>query len=147
MELVEFSPDFLNDIIAIENESFPNPWKEKMFLDSAANRLVEFKVAVENGKTAGYCLFWVAGDQSEILSIAVSLQFRRRSFAKQMLEYIIGRSKEKGAQCVFLDVRAGNAAAVKLYDSFGFEKTGIRKKYYPGAGGGEDALILRKKLK
>ena len=147
MELIDFSPDFLNDIIAIENRSFPNPWKEKMFLDSAANKHVEFKVAVENEKIAGYCLFWILEAQTEILSIAVGLEFRRRSFAKQMLEYIIERSKEKGAECIFLDVRANNLPAVCLYGSFGFEKENIRKKYYTGTPGGEDALILRKKLK
>ncbi|MCL2799210.1 MAG: ribosomal protein S18-alanine N-acetyltransferase [Endomicrobia bacterium] len=147
MELIDFSPKFLNDIIVIENQSFPNPWKESMFLDSAANEHVEFKVAVENGKIAGYCLFWILEAQAEILNIAVGLEFRRQSFAKQMLEYIIERSKEENAECIFLDVRVNNSAAVRLYDSFGFEKANVRKKYYTGIAGGEDALMLRKKLK
>ncbi|MCL2485962.1 MAG: ribosomal protein S18-alanine N-acetyltransferase [Endomicrobia bacterium] len=147
MKLVDFLPDFLNDIIAIEEQSFLHPWKEKMFLDSAANELVSFKVIVENEKVAGYCLFWILEGQAEILNIAVSPDFRRRSFAKQMLQYIIECSKEKDTECVFLDVRAGNSAAISLYESFGFEKTGIRKKYYTGISGKEDALILRKKLK
>ncbi|MCL2334468.1 MAG: ribosomal protein S18-alanine N-acetyltransferase, partial [Endomicrobia bacterium] len=130
MEIVNFSPDFLNDIIAIENGSFPRPWNEKMFLDSAANKGVEFKVAVENKKTAGYCLFWIAGGETEILNIAVAEEFRGRSFARNMLALVEKMSKEAGSGAIFLEVRENNKAAINLYLSSGFEKTGIRKKYY-----------------
>jgi ribosomal-protein-alanine N-acetyltransferase len=40
---------------------------------------------------------------------------------------------------IFLETRQNNTAALSLYKSFGFEKIGVRKKYYKN----EDALTLR----
>ena len=43
----------------------------------------------------------------------------------------------------FLEVRASNAAACRLYSKMGFEEVGIRKGYYSD---GEDALLMEKRL-
>ena len=142
MELIDFSPDFLNDIMSIEGQSFPNPWKEKMFLDSALNKFVKFKVALEDGEIAAFCIYSTIEGETEILNIAVDPRFRRRSIAKKMLEYAENDARKEKSKNIFLEVRESNKAAQNLYLSFGFEKAGIRKKYYAG----EDAIVLRKAI-
>jgi hypothetical protein len=47
MDLVIFSEDLLNDILKIEYESFSNPWNRKMFLGSAQNKTVIFKILIK----------------------------------------------------------------------------------------------------
>jgi ribosomal-protein-alanine N-acetyltransferase len=60
--------------------------------------------------------------------------------ARRLLQHVLDRAAEKGAQRASLEVRAGNAAARALYASFGFEEVGRRKRYYHDNG--EDALLL-----
>jgi len=142
VKLTDFSQEFLNGIIDIEKQSFERPWTRVMFESSAANKMVSFKVAVENGEVAGYCIYWITGEETEILNIAVSTKFRRQSYARAMLSEVVEKSKKEKSKAVFLDVRAGNEPAKKLYASAGFEKTAVRKNYY----GSEDALVLKKNL-
>jgi ribosomal-protein-alanine N-acetyltransferase len=140
MKITDFSNDFLDDIIAIEERSFKKPWTKEMFLSSLSNKKLRFKVALEDGKTAGFCLYWTIEGETEILNIAVDPLFRRRSIANNMLEYMEKDAKTENSKAVFLEVRESNAPAVNLYLSFGFQKIGIRKKYYVD----EDAIVLRK---
>jgi ribosomal protein S18 acetylase RimI-like enzyme len=43
---------------------------------------------------------------------------------------------------VFLEVRAGNEVAQRLYASLGFERIAVRPRYYQP--GGEDAWVMRR---
>ena len=48
-----------------------------------------------------------------------------------------------GGQECFLEVRASNHSAYRLYERYGFNEIGRRRNYYPAAGGGsEDALVM-----
>ena len=58
------------------------------------------------------------------------------------MDAILEESKERGATCSTLEVRAANAAAIGLYESMGFVQAGVRKKYYPDNR--EDAVIMWK---
>jgi ribosomal-protein-alanine N-acetyltransferase len=40
-------------------------------------------------------------------------------------------------------VRADNHSALRLYDSYGFERVGMRRGYY---GPGHDGVVMRKRL-
>ena len=46
---------------------------------------------------------------------------------------------------VFLEVRTDNAAAIGLYESAGFAKMGLRKRYYRVSGA--DAYTMRRDAK
>lgn len=140
LQIGNFSDDFLNDIIEIEKRSFKKPWTEEMFLNSFLNKKVSFKVAFDNGKIAGFCLYWTIEGETELLNIAVDPLYRRRSIAKSMLEYMEKDIKKENSGIVFLEVRESNVAAISLYTSLGYRKAGIRKKYYVD----EDAIVLRK---
>ena len=42
---------------------------------------------------------------------------------------------------ISLEVKEKNVPAIKLYEKYGFEKVGIRKKYYNGI---DNAIIMTK---
>ena len=44
---------------------------------------------------------------------------------------------------VFLEVRPSNPTAIRLYESLGFARVGVRKAYYQASGGREDAWVYR----
>jgi hypothetical protein len=48
---------------------------------------------------------------------------------------------ERGAEEVFLEVRASNSPAIELYRASGFRPVGVRSDYYRNPR--EDALVLR----
>jgi ribosomal-protein-alanine N-acetyltransferase len=91
----------------------------------------------------GFVLARVAGDEAEILTLAVRPEKRGQGMGRALLQAAIARAQELGAQSVFLEVGADNPSALALYAGLGFAKVGTRKGYYASASGGSDALVLR----
>ena len=81
--------------------------------------------------------------------------FRNRSNLKKSLHNnepvesnsLIERAAEAGVGEAFLEVRPSNTAAIRLYQSLGFEQVGMRRGYYQAASGREDAVVLKRVLR
>ncbi|MNE24719.1 ribosomal-protein-alanine N-acetyltransferase [compost metagenome] len=54
----------------------------------------------------------------------------------------MSRAYQLNARECFLEVRASNQPAYRLYERFGFNEIGRRRDYYPAVGGREDALVM-----
>jgi ribosomal-protein-alanine N-acetyltransferase len=85
----------------------------------------------------------VAGDEAEILTLAVSPAARRNGAGTALMNEAARHAWEYGARTMFLEVATSNEAAYALYSRLGFREVGRRKSYYASA---EDALILRADL-
>ena len=57
---------------------------------------------------------------------------------------MIDDCKDRNVQSIFLEVRESNAAAIAMYEQFGFIKISTRKKYYDSPV--EDGLVMKKQL-
>ena len=77
-----------------------------------------------------------------INNIAVSENYRRKGIARALLQKML--SDLSCADSVTLEVRKSNAAAIALYESFGFEHVGERRGFYEKPT--EDALLMTKIL-
>jgi ribosomal-protein-alanine N-acetyltransferase len=88
---------------------------------------------------AGFVMARVAGDEAEILTLAVAPPARGRGLGRALLQAVISRTTHLGAASLFLEVGADNPAALALYAGLGFTRVGMRKAYYNGG----DALVLR----
>ncbi|HDZ78112.1 MAG TPA: GNAT family N-acetyltransferase, partial [Gammaproteobacteria bacterium] len=62
--------------------------------------------------------------------------------ATKMVQYLMNQARQNDMGSIFLEVRESNTAAIKLYDKLGFNEIGLRRDYYPGSSGREDALVL-----
>ena len=91
----------------------------------------------------GFVLARVAGEEAEILTLAVAPEKRGQGLGGALLRAAIIKAQELGAQTLFLEVGADNPSALALYARLGFTKVGMRKGYYASASGGADALVLR----
>jgi ribosomal-protein-alanine N-acetyltransferase len=91
----------------------------------------------------GFVLARVAGEEAEILTLAVMPEKRGQGLGRALLQAAITQAQELGAQTVFLEAGADNPSALALYARLGFTKVGMRKGYYNSASGGTDALVLR----
>ncbi|MFC7475415.1 GNAT family N-acetyltransferase [Dankookia sp. GCM10030260] len=91
----------------------------------------------------GFVLARAAGGEAEILTLAVLPAARRQGVGAALLAAALAAAVVRGAAAMFLEVAAGNAAALGLYRGFGFVEVGRRRRYYAD---GSDALVLRHDL-
>ena len=79
-------------------------------------------------------------EEGDISNVAVLPEHRGRGISRKMLELLMREAREDGVQAFTLEVRAGNAIAVNLYESLGFRTEGVRPRFYDDPV--EDALIM-----
>ena len=79
------------------------------------------------------------GPDAEILTIAVSREARGRGVGGWLLETLMREAEKCGAENIFLEVRSRSEGAIRMYESRGFVRVGLRKKYYHD----DDALIMQ----
>jgi ribosomal-protein-alanine N-acetyltransferase len=138
----------LPEILAIEVASFPHPWTEEMFESELArgdfSQILVARLADAGTRPplAGYVCVWVVSDEAHINNIAVDPRWRRRGIATALLEAALDHGRIRGARRAFLEVRASNLGAQALYQQFGFQPAGVRKRYYDHPV--EDAVIMRR---
>lgn len=89
----------------------------------------------------GWGGMWCVADEAEIASVCVDPAYRRLGGGTKLLQTLLRQARLSGAQNVYLEVRASNQAAQKLYRCAGFECIGVRKRYYTNPS--EDAVLMR----
>src|SRR5690606_38411324 len=75
----------------------------------------------------GFVLARVAGDEAEILTLAVAPAARGRGLGRALLQAVIRKARELGSQSLFLEVGTDNPTALTLYAGLGFTRVGMRK--------------------
>ena len=135
-------------IAALHAACFAAPWSVTECAALLAEPRVLGLLAVQRGwfrlHPIGFVLARAAGGESEILSIAVAPEARRRGVGRRLMQHVIARLPDYGAAALFLEVEEGNDAAIGLYEKLGFREVGRREAYYraPGAPPAA-ALVLR----
>jgi ribosomal-protein-alanine N-acetyltransferase len=78
----------------------------------------------------GFLIARCAGDEAEILTLAVEPNHRRQGLARAILAAAIAALRKAGAKRLFLEVEAANESARGLYQSLGAVAVGRRPRYY-----------------
>ena len=96
---------------------------------------------------AGFAILQVITPEAEILSIVIDPALRGRGHGRTLLGKALLAAATRGVERVFLEVESSNNAAVLLYESEGFARTGIRKNYYTSTDGTRsDALLMSRRI-
>ena len=95
----------------------------------------------EAGPPLGFLLAWSVVDELHLLELASHPEHRRKGLARALLVALLAHARAQHTRLILLEVRRSNLAAIALYESFGFETTGVRRGYYSDTG--EDALEMR----
>lgn len=127
-------------ILEIEQEANSAPWSEKSFQNELVNPQSVFVVAIGDGKIVGYGGYWRCIDEAHVTTVAIRQDLRRQGLGRSIMRELLLRAKDEGMTCSTLEVRAGNEAAVKLYEGLGYLVAARRKGYYPDNK--EDALVM-----
>lgn len=132
-------------VTELEQQSYNHTWTEGIFRDCI--RVGYDCLVMElDGCVQAFGLVSVAANEAHILNICVARECQRQGYGKRMLHKLLEIAEKKGADFVYLEVRESNDPAINLYDSEGFSRLGVRKKYYPADDGREDALVFAKAL-
>jgi [ribosomal protein S18]-alanine N-acetyltransferase len=98
-------------------------------------------------ETVGFILGQLAADEAEILTLGVRADRQRHGIASRLIEALARAAKQAEARMLFLEVEAGNTAALALYRKLGFEERGRRKGYYAKANAAPaDAVTFARAL-
>jgi ribosomal-protein-alanine N-acetyltransferase len=94
---------------------------------------------------AAYVFFRRVLDEMHILKVATARPWQRRQGAWLLMDEAIRRARKMGLRQVFLEVRASNIAAIRLYEKTGFTVAGRRPGYYYDDN--DDAIMMIHTLK
>lgn len=120
---------------------FDEPWGTDAIRDIIAMPGTFGLMAVSGEHIPGFVLARVAGDEAEILTIAVAASHRRRGLGRRLIEAAAAASIAGGASVLFLEVAEDNPAAIALYQNLGFTTVGRRPGYYRRRGAASVAAL------
>ncbi|HHW07310.1 MAG TPA: ribosomal protein S18-alanine N-acetyltransferase [Clostridia bacterium] len=143
--IVPMAEEHLDQVLAIEQVSFPTPWSRNSYLrELSDNQFAYYYVCLLGDKVLGYMGMWLIIDEAHVTTIAVHPDYRGRALGRVLLEELMARAAALGADKITLEVRPSNHVAQRLYRRVGFVPAGIRKGYYTDTK--EDAIIMWKHL-
>ena len=140
IKVLSATTDDIPYIAHIEKECFSTPWSENAISESISAGTC-FYVAQFNNSIVGYMGLSKIVGEGYVTNVAVLPEYRKRGIGKKILEYVINDSKDE-LEFISLEVRVSNNAAISLYEKFGFERVGLRKRFYENPQ--EDAIIMTK---
>jgi ribosomal-protein-alanine N-acetyltransferase len=138
-------PDDIEAIVAIEAESFPDPWSAEVFTETLAYFSATFFVATAAGRVIGFIAGGLEDTGEEvyghICNLAVTRQYRKRGVGKMLVRREEQQFAIDLASGVQLEVRVSNWAAQQFYRRLGYREVFQIAGYYAN---GEDAAVMMK---
>jgi ribosomal-protein-alanine N-acetyltransferase len=137
-------PEDLDQVAHLEQQCFSNPWARNVFEAALISPLVYTLVQRTGDEVVGYLIAFHRGPEIEIANIAVAAPYRRRGLGRRLLAEALRVATVDGRRAAGLCVRESSQGAIRLYESFGFQRVGISPGYYRSPP--EAALLMRKEL-
>jgi len=140
-EIRLMQPADLKSVASVERTAYQYPWSLGIFRDCL---LAGYYCSVLDvgGSVTGYGVMSIAAGEAHLLNLCVHPNAQHVGYGRQLLNAMLAKAEEAGADKVFLEVRPSNWVALRLYRSLGFEQIGIRPAYYQADHGREDAVVL-----
>jgi [ribosomal protein S18]-alanine N-acetyltransferase len=127
-------------VVALEQACRLSSWGVAGYEAELTNPAAILLTAVSSQQFAGYFSGRVVADEFELFSIAVAPTFRRQGIARQLLAAGLRELRQRGIDRCYLEVRAANLAAQRLYQDCDFVAVGRRRNYYHDPD--DDAVLM-----
>lgn len=131
-------------VLPTEQALFPeDPWSTRAFWSELAGvpQTRHYIVADDAGDIVGYAGLASAADEGDVQTVAVREDRQGQGLGKRLLQGLLDEARERRLRDVFLEVRADNAAAQRMYEHAGFAEVHRRRGYYQPSG--TDAVVMR----
>lgn len=143
MQIRRMTERDVSQAAALEAANFTTPWSEKSFYEQLEKSNALYMVAEREGQIIGVCGLVESYGEAEIYNVSVDSNYRRRGVGTLLMRELLAEGSRKGINAYTLEVRAGNEAAIYLYEKLGFMKEGLRRGFYDRPR--EDAVIMWKR--
>ncbi len=144
IKILPLRKELVPRVAAIEALCFSEPWSEQAYLDACDRPDYCYIVAAdEEEHILGMCGLIIGPFEAEVMNVAVHPDYRGLGIAGRLMEALLEEGSRRGVQEYTLEVRAGNQAAIHLYERNGFVGEGVRPDFYRKPT--EDALIMWKR--
>ena len=140
-------PDRAQACARLHAEGFAHPWSPEEIAALIASSSTVGAAALDpvNGRLRGFILSRLAADEAEILTVVVEPASQGSGVGRALLSENLRQAANAGAKAMFLEVATDNAAALALYERFGFVKVGERAGYYRRTDGTRAAAVVMRK--
>ena len=125
-------------VLSIERRAFGTPWSLAMFVLELSKPSGVCLAAEDDRGLAGYLVCSRYADVWHLMNVAVDPDRRRTGIASTLIRALF--AEIGSGSRLTLEVRTSNRGAIAMYEGFGFEAAGHRRRYYQDNG--EDALIM-----
>lgn len=133
----------LDAVVAVEARAYSWPWSRGNFVDTLAAGHIAEVLEDRDAGLLGYFVAMTGVDELHLLNVTVAPEWQGRGHGSALLEAVIEHGRQLGLAALWLEVRLSNHRARALYARRGFAEVGLRRAYYPAAGGREDAVVMR----
>lgn len=123
----------LDAVLKIEYAAFSHPWTRGIFSEGLKN--YHCWLMFEGSQQVGHGVIQIILDEAHLLNITVKPESQGRGLGLRLLEHLMREAAGHQARECFLEVRASNQAAYRLYERYGFNEIGRRRDYYPPSAG------------
>lgn len=130
------------EVARVERATYPAPWSAEVFRGEVARMSRgdgEYLVVRRGTDLVGYGGVMYMLDEAHVTNLVVVGSERRSGLGTRLLAELCWRTIAHGSSGLTLEVRASNEAAQALYGRFGFERVGVRRRYYENT---EDAIVM-----
>jgi [ribosomal protein S18]-alanine N-acetyltransferase len=141
------SVDEIDSILILDRLCFGGLWSIDSYRRELTNEnshflgiKVESPFEPETARTIGFGCFWAILDEAHITLLGIHPQYQRQGLGQMLLCALLDKARSIGMARATLEVRASNDGAIHLYEKYGFQTVGRRKKYYQDTG--EDGVIM-----
>lgn len=107
-----------------------------------SNPFSKYLVYKVDNKIVSFMNYSLIYDRLEIEFLYTLEEYRNRSFATELINYIVGVGIGNKCSNITLEVRISNRPAICFYKKNGFKEVGIREKYYHD----EDGILMLREL-
>ena len=144
MEIKPITSAMLEAVAALERAVFAQPWSAQA-LQLLCGEMAFGFACLDGDLVTAYGGMMTVLDEGQITNIATHPDHRRRGLGAAVVEALLCEARARALSFVTLEVRESNAAAIALYQKFGFVVVGRRPRFYTEPV--ETALIMQCNLK
>jgi len=129
----------LDALVGIDAAS-PRAWTRTAFEEELRNDPPTLLCLRTKAGVAGFVVARHHAPELDIVNLAIAESGRRQGLGATLLRLLVEKARLDGVRRLFLEVREGNLAALRLYRKSGFRETQRRRAFYRDPV--EDAILM-----
>lgn len=135
--------DLLSEAVALDQRCLGGLWTLEGYQREIDSPNSDLLVLQSSTRLIGIGCLWAILEEAHITVLAIDPVYQGQGLGQALLWTLLESAYRRGLEWATLEVRVSNRTAIALYQKFGFQEVGTRRKYYQDNA--EDALILWRK--